>query len=88
MKNREIKRCFITKYSLTQGIIECDMEITDIGVYGKPPGWYMACGFHGNDVCFDLDSAMIDAERRRLKKIESLKKQIIKLEKLEIKVQK
>ena len=44
----------------------------------------MSQGFYGNDFQMTEELALADAERRRVRKIESLKKQIAKLEKLVI----
>lgn len=86
-----IKTIYITKYALTRGIIKSK---NDFGViendeqfgkscYGRLSG-YMSQGFYGNDFQMTEELALADAERRRVRKIESLKKQIAKLEKLVI----
>lgn len=78
---------YVTKYALTSGIKKCIGEdisdkydkkyfrgITDGGVYNDY--------YHGSEFHYTEEEALKDAESRRLRKIESLKKQISKLEKL------
>jgi hypothetical protein len=79
-----MKKIFITKYALTSGIMEAEMEIMDDGkyCYGKPEGYAFATGFHGNDFHLTREEAIKDCHKRKDKKIESLKKQITKIEKL------
>jgi len=74
-------KMFVTKYALTDGIQELDLEVGKNGYAVNRGG----CWQHfkiGKDAFRDMDSAVKDAEEKRLKKIESLKKQIAKLEKL------
>jgi hypothetical protein len=79
-----IQTVFITKYALTSGMIECEMDVNldKNNCYGKPPGYYFATGFSGSDFHLTKEEALKDCENRRIKKIESLKKQISKLENL------
>ena len=77
-----IQTVFITKYALTKGLIECEMEVKGNQCYGKPPGYYYMVSFFGEDFYLDKELALHDCENRRIKKIESLKKQINKLENL------
>lgn len=83
-----MKKVFITKYALTQGILE---EEADITVYQSPiekPREYARVkgdwsGYPiGKEAFYTLEEAVKRAEEMRKKKIESLKKQIVKLEKL------
>ena len=81
-------KLWITKYALSAGILEVDAEI------GKSSsgGDYVHCKARGNDPFPQgfywrefhrtLDEAKKDAERRRIEKIASLKKQIKRLENL------
>jgi hypothetical protein len=79
---------YITKYALTQGILEKEGELVDsikigekfLRVRNKSP--YTDEYYHGNDFHESLIDAQILANNIVLRKIESLKKQITKLEKL------
>lgn len=77
------KKIFVFKYALTKGIIEVDAEIKQ-GIYGE----FTRVKNQGNLMYLDKDyvhtkeEALKKAEDMRLKKIESLKKQIVKLEKM------
>lgn len=79
---------FITKYALTSGIIEMEAEIKDCdwskkktSAWGKIEGGYPT-GFYNNDFHLTKEEAEVDVKQRIDKKIESLKKQIKKLENL------
>lgn len=77
------KKIFVFKYALTKGIIEVDAEIKQ-GIYSE----FTKVKNQGNLIYLDKDyvhtkeEALKKAEDMRLKKIESLKKQIVKLEKM------
>lgn len=79
----EIKKVWITKYALTKGIIETEGRISN-----SCPGLLDAKGItnylhgEGNEWHRTKESAIAKAEEMRQKKIESLKSQIEKLEKL------
>lgn len=79
---------YISKYALTQGIIICNNgKFNEEGrYYGQPPGWSMADSFASTEAHKTLEEALADAEKRRLKRLVSLKEQVVKLESLEIKV--
>lgn len=79
----ELTKVYITKYALTSGIIEAEMRVKDNGnsCYGKPKGYYYETGFYGNDFFLNKEEALQNCENRRLRKIESLKKQIEKISK-------
>lgn len=77
------KKVYITKYALSQGIIEtCDYEFSN---RSQDKSWIYSSGHFydsykiGRDAFFDRDEAIKDAYNRRDKKIKSLKKQIDKL---------
>lgn len=86
MQDRIAETAYITKYVLTEGIIVCHA------------GYFSSDGFYHINLknSFDifnkkeawrtLEEAKADAEKRRLRKIASLKKQLDKLKKLEVKV--
>lgn len=81
---------YITKYSLTQGIVEMDTD--DFKEYKIDDGHLWLTSKKGYPVDYrvgewytDKSFAIGDAAYRRAKKIESLKKQIEKLEKIEFK---
>jgi len=46
-----IQKVFITKYALTSGIIECEMEVreNEKSCYGTPKGFVFLTGFYNND---------------------------------------
>jgi len=74
----EKTKAYITKYALTKGIEKKEVEILKTGTakwsaFGDayPGEWFLA-----------LEDAQADAEKRRWKKIDSLKKQLEKLEKM------
>lgn len=75
---------YITKYALTSGIMEEEMELRhdEKACYGKPKEWAFAVGFYGNDFHLTIEDAKQDAERRKDKKIKSLQLQISKISKL------
>lgn len=81
-----LQKVFITKYALTSGIEEAELDVKENpehfkkSCYGKWKGWTQ--GFYNDDFHLTKEEALIDAEKRRKKKIESLKRQIAKLEKL------
>lgn len=86
MTNQKI---FITKYALTSGVIEIEAEIKEspnfkkgISAYGSLSNNQYKTGFFNDDFHLIKEEALMDCEKRRKKKIESLKKQILKLEKL------
>ena len=81
---------YITKYALAQGIVEINTD--DLGSYKIDNGHLQITSKKNFPVDYcagewytDKSFAIEDAERRRVKKIESLKKQIEKLEKIEFK---
>lgn len=77
-----IKTYWVTKYALTQGIFRKDLErVQEEYASSHTPGehYFLKIGVE----CFESqEDALIAAEAMRLKKIESLKKQIAKLEKI------
>jgi len=82
-----MEKVFITKYALTKGILEKEAEICDYGnghirAYVKEEFSSYSLGKE----CFKTkEQAMERAEKMRLKKIASLKKQIEALEKMKFK---
>ena len=72
-------KVWITKYALTDGIIEADGVRTTQGVYiansGLNTDWFYGSDWHSNK-----QSAINKAEEMRQKEVESLKKKIKKLE--------
>lgn len=80
---------YISKYALTTGIIICtNGKFDENGRYfGQPPGWSMASSFASSQAHKTLEEALAAANSERIKKLESLKRQIKKLEGLKIKVQ-
>lgn len=80
------QKVFITKYALTSGIQEAQMEVklsdspTNKNCHGLFNGSFHA--FYGDEFHLTKDEAVKDAEIKRKKKIDLLKKQILKLENL------
>lgn len=81
-------RAFITKYALTQGILEVEGELDHDGEYlsWKTEGSWLRQYTARRDFCATLPGALAVAEKMRLKKIASLEKQVTKLRNCEIKV--
>ncbi len=80
-----MEKVFITKYALTKGILEKEAEIHDYGheiAYVK--GEFSSYSL-GKEAFRTREQAMERAEKMRLKKIASLKKQIEALEKMKFK---
>ena len=80
-----MSKVFITKYALTSGIKEMELEIIKSNFANSPD--YVRDGswtffYIGKDVFLDKSEALNKAEGMRKKKIASLRKQIEKLEKL------
>ncbi|MCM1031592.1 MAG: hypothetical protein NC410_09170 [Oscillibacter sp.] len=75
---------YITKHALTCGIIEkeADASCSDRNYISTKEDIGFTCYKIGKDVFFTLEEAKVRAEKIRLKKIDSLKKQIKKLEKM------
>lgn len=76
-------KVWITKYALTKGIFEMDVESqSEDGkvVYGK--AWNQCFHGQGVDWCKTKAAAIARAEEMRNKKITSLKNQIEKLEEM------
>jgi len=78
---------YITKYALTEGILERELVKKEGGmVVVKCDGWMNGKGyFHGNDWWDTKSEAVTRANEMRRKKIVSLKKTIEKLEHLSFK---
>jgi hypothetical protein len=76
------QKIYITKYALTRGIIEKEARISDYGgghLRAFANGDYSSYGI-GSEAFYTKEEALKNAEKRRTKKIESLRKQIQKLE--------
>lgn len=82
---------YITKYALTKGIIEIDTNtlreysINDGMLTIRENNIGFPTFYSAGEWYTDKSFAIADAEYRRTKKLESLKKQIKKLEKIEFK---
>lgn len=82
---------YITKYATTRGIIEADTD--KLMDYKVTDGTRLYVHYRDGTILFlnggewytSKNMAVADAEQRRMKKIESLKRQIEKLEKIEFK---
>ena len=81
------QKVFITKYALTKGIIECEMELRY-----RDDGFIFCHGyidipnssgyFYGDDFQLTKEDAIKYAEKRREDKVKIIKKKLLKLEKL------
>lgn len=79
-----MKKVFITKYALTKGILEKEAEICNCGnghIRAYVKGEFSSYSL-GKEAFRTREQAMEGAEKMRLKKIASLKKQIEALEKM------
>lgn len=77
-QGREKVTAWVTKYALSSGIIVADGHIIDdMFFFG-----FLSGGVWGNDWHRTPEAAIARAEEMRNKKIESLKEQIAKLEKM------
>lgn len=82
-----MEKVFITKYALTKGILEKEAEICDYGngyIRAYVKGEFSSYSL-GKECFKTKEQAMERAEKMRLKKIASLKKQIEALEKMKFK---
>lgn len=76
-------KIWVTKYALTRGILIKDAEVKENSatVRDRYPAH-----FHNDDFHLTEEAALACAERMRLRKIESLNKQLAKLTKLKVSV--
>lgn len=74
-------KAWITKYALTKGILEKEVEGCRDGMARESESHFPTY-YHGTDWHKDKKSAIAKAEEMRKKKIASLKKKIEKLEKM------
>lgn len=81
-------RAFITKYALTQGILEVEGELDQDSEYlsWKTEGSWLRQYTARRDFCATLPGALAVAEQMRIRKIASLEKQVAKLRNCEIEV--
>lgn len=75
-------KAWITKYALTKGILEKEVEDCRDGMVRESERHFPTY-YHGTDWHTDKKSAIAKAEEMRKNKISSLKKQIEKLERME-----
>lgn len=82
MENRQTFKVFVTKYALTAGIEEVEVEACE-GSSGMVKGPSVFEYYHGEGREWHRtrESAVKKAEDMRARKLESLNKQIAKLEK-------
>jgi len=74
-------KVYLVKYALTEGIKEIDAEATSDPEIVKIQYVYL----HGDEWCHTRNVAIKLAKEMRLKKIKSLKKQLLRLGNLEFK---
>ena len=84
--SKELATAYLTAYALTRGIIKMEGEIMKIN--GNE--YFTAKKvFAGRDkFCMTKEAALFRAEEMRQKKIQSLKKQLAKMENLTFKIEK
>jgi hypothetical protein len=81
-----IQKVFITKYALTEGIKEAEMEVTLKDPYfkkkcsGKFNGFMTM--FFNDEFHLTMEDAIKDAKKKQAKKIASLEKQLLKAKKI------
>lgn len=82
-------KAWITKYALTDGVFEIEAELSNVSdnmicEKRKDNSFYSNRYFHGEGKEWHRtkESALQKAEQMRIKKIENLKKQIAKFEKM------
>ena len=76
-------KVFITKYALSSGVMECEMEVTEkTKCYGKPDGFDYNMFFFGDEFHLTKEEAILDCEKRKEKKVISLEKQLLKIKKM------
>lgn len=73
---------YLTRYALTEGIKVVEGEPSDLDADYINIGGYFGSFKLGGEIFETLPEAVAGAERKRVKKIASLKKQIAKLEKM------
>lgn len=80
-ENQNLVTVFITKYALTSGLMEEQMELKDGGLYcfGRPKGWYANTLFSKKDFFLSREEAIADCNKRKEKKILSLRRQMQKI---------
>lgn len=79
----EKRTVYITKYALTRGIIRCDdADVDNVGCLCKIEGSRYFSFFSPKEFYYNIYDAINDCKARKIKKIESLQKQIKKIEKL------
>jgi len=86
-EDKIIKKVYVVKYALTQGIqifenVEVCTAVSDGTMIQVEKNYF----FYKGDWYTDPNNAIREAENMRFKKIESMKKKIIKLEKMKFKI--
>lgn len=79
------RKIYITKYALTQGIIEADADFRNEGdtICNAKYGVGRREFFHKDQYSFERSDAVVQATSMRDKRIKSLTKQLNKLQKLD-----
>ncbi len=85
---KEIKRVYLTKYIFSdKAITACDAEIYEVPFSGSVArSKHFLHHFREGEFHLSLDEAMKKAEEMRIKKLQSLDKQIKKISSMEFKV--
>jgi hypothetical protein len=78
-------KIYVTKYALSVGILEVDAEIsTSVAAYRGGSGFINY--IHKGEWFYELDAALQKCEELRIKKLQSLDKQIKKISALKFEV--
>ena len=73
---------YITKYALTVGIIEAQMQVNGDTCWGQPEGHYHKTLFFKGQFFLTKEEALQNCELRRDRELKSLRKKIAKIEEL------
>ena len=80
---------WITKYALTQGILEKEGTLDKDGWFHENDRFsylYWSYSYSPKEFCLSLSKALEDFEKKRQKQIESAEKRIKRLKALEVKI--
>ena len=77
---------WITKYALTQGILEKEGTLHKDGWFHENDRSDLSCMYSPREFCLSLSKALEDFEKKRQKQIESAEKRIKRLKALEVKI--
>ena len=82
----ELQTVWCVKYALTSGLFQLKGRITADGYFSEDSGPRIGFFLGKSDYRLTLEDAMAAAEEKRQRKIESLKRQLSKIETQDIKI--